>query len=70
VITPKSYHLKVSGSRSATAEQIPHALRSHQRLDLRGFGMADRPDDVFIHAEVSMEELRRKKTSSQRLVFA
>jgi hypothetical protein len=32
--------------------------------------MADRPDDVFIHAEVSMEELRRKKTSSQRLVFA
>jgi hypothetical protein len=23
--------------------------------------MADRPDDVFIHAEVSMEELRRKK---------
>jgi hypothetical protein len=23
--------------------------------------MADRPDDVFIHAEVSMEELRRKR---------
>jgi hypothetical protein len=52
------------------AEQIPHALRSQQRLDLRGFGMADRPDDVFIHAEVSMEETAPKKTSSQRLVFA
>jgi hypothetical protein len=32
--------------------------------------MADRPDDVFIHAEVSMEETAPKKTSSQRLVFA